>query len=379
MRALPAASALLMVIAAGVMPSCLSRNDMVEAPSVDGHMYEPSSQRRPKLKGSHYCIFRGQRDVTAYNNHVYLARYGGRFWALWSCGARHGGHTGQHVRYATSDDGMAWSASAKVLPAPDDRYLIARGLWVRNGELLALVARCSGQTRDTRVEALEALRYDGDAGKWRFAGVIGREIINNYPPVRLPAGEWLVPYRHRELNGVDGVLIGGVESLGAWRRVPFSGGAIRHLTEADTVIRRDGTIAVHFRDNDRSGYLYRSVSTDGGASFSQPLKTDFPDCRSKHYCFRLSSGTYILINNPVSRDALQVAGSRDGKVFTRTTVLRDEPVALRNPGHDKGSRYSYPHAIEHEGQVYVAYSVNRDDIYVTRVAIEEIEAKLGPG
>ena len=126
------------------------------------------------------------------------------------------------------------------------------------------------------------------------------------------------------------------------------------------------------------GYLYRAVSRYGGRTFTPPLKTDFPDCGSKHFCLRLSSGHYVLINNPESRKVLQVAGSADGIVFSQAAKLRHEPVALRNPGHDKGSPYSYPHALEHEGQLYIAYSVNRDDIWISMVPLEEISSSCFP-
>src|SRR5690606_42048351 len=43
-----------------------------------------------------------------------------------------------------------------------------------------------------------------------------------------------------------------------------------------------------FRDNNRSGYLYRSFSIDNGRSWSPPVKTDFPDARSKFHGLRRS-------------------------------------------------------------------------------------------
>ncbi len=47
-----------------------------------------------------------------------------------------------------------------------------------------------------------------------------------------------------------------------------------------------------FRDNRRSGYIYRSFSTDNGRIWSQPVQTDFPDARSKFHGVRMSDGRY---------------------------------------------------------------------------------------
>ena len=77
---------------------------------------------------------------------------------------------------------------------------------------------------------------------------------------------------------------------------------------------------------------------------------------------------------------LPVAGSNDGLVFTREAKLRYKPVAVINPGHDKpSSPYTYPHSLEYSGYVYIAYSVNRDEIWLTCVSIKEIEQKLKDG
>ena len=340
-------------------------------------MYQVNDSVQSKLPGEHHVVFRGEGNVSGYNNHAYIARFADRFWVMWSSSARDGGHTGQHVRFATSTDGKTWSEAGEVTSSRTDGYDIARGLWVRDGQLLALVARCSGETRTTKVESLEVHRWSEQTKAWRPAGSIGEGIINNYAPLQLPDGRWLMPYREGELNRVDGVLIGGVKAIDEWEKVTFPGETGGHLTEANAVIRADGSIAVHFRDNNRSGFLYRSVSEDGGRTFPEPTRTDFPDCRCKHYCMRLSTGLYLLVNNPRTRNVLQVAGSPDGKVFTRAAKLRWEPVALRHEGHDKGGHYTYPHAIEHEGNVYFVYAINRDDIAVTRVAVRALEATLG--
>ena len=342
-------------------------------------MYEgPTEEASAVLPKTDHLVFYGEEDVSGYNNHAYLARYDGLFWAIWSCGARDGGFPGQHVRYATSTNGMDWSAPGLVVPSRSNETYIARGLWVRDGELLALAARGTNEPPNVDILSLDAYRWDGATEEWLHKGVLADRTINNYAPLRLPTGDWLMTYRYRELNRVDGVLVGGVTGIDQGRAndFPNPGDILAQFTEADSTVRADGAVAVHFRDNGGGRFLYRAVSTNNGATFSAPVQTDFPDCTCKHYCTRLSNGMYILINNPHTRNVLQMAGSPDGEVFTHAARLRYEPVALRYPGHDKGGAYTYPHAIEHDGYVYAIYAVNRDDIYVSRVWVGDIERLL---
>jgi predicted neuraminidase len=69
-----------------------------------------------------------------------------------------------------------------------------------------------------------------------------------------------------------------------------------------------------FRDNRRSGFLYRSFSTDDGRTWSRPVRTNFPDATSKVHGLRLSDGRYVLVSNanPKKRDPLTIAVSDGG-------------------------------------------------------------------
>ena len=49
----------------------------------------------------------------------------------------------------------------------------------------------------------------------------------------------------------------------------------------------NGNLVTLFRANRRSGYLYRSFSTDVGRTWSRPARTNFPDATSKLHGLRL--------------------------------------------------------------------------------------------
>ena len=96
--------------------------------------------RLPVLHGEHavVCPFDEQWKLQLHN---YLLHHDGKFWCMWSHGPQVEDWPTQHVRYATSDDGLKWSGSKMHSGAPaEGRAYIARSFWVRDGELLALAA-----------------------------------------------------------------------------------------------------------------------------------------------------------------------------------------------------------------------------------------------
>jgi len=117
-----------------------------------------------------------------------------------------------------------------------------------------------------------------------------------------------------------------------------------------------------FRDNRRSGYLYRSFSTDAGRSWSRPTRTNFPDASSKIHGIRLSDGRYVLVSNanPRRRDPLVISTSDDGMVFSRMGYLVG------------GRRVDYPHLIEHDGFLLVAFSGGKQTVEVLKIRIADL-------
>ncbi len=61
--------------------------------------------------------------------------------------------------------------------------------------------------------------------------------------------------------------------------------------------------------------------------------------------------------------------SQDGHYFDKAFALRfggNELQALRYAGKAKTLGYDYPKSMVHDGYLYVAYSVNKEDVEYTR-------------
>ncbi|MCC6144543.1 MAG: exo-alpha-sialidase [Candidatus Hydrogenedentes bacterium] len=327
----------------------------------------------PALPGEHAVVTTGDPEWE-FRLHNYLAFFDGKYWCMWSHGPRIEDNPTQHIRYATSVDGLHWSEPRILVgPSPQEGFrYIARGLWVRDGKLLALVSHDEA-FKDGRVHffgpSLELLCFEWQPENetWTKLGVAFDDAINNFAPKQLPSGEWAMTRRDHERAVY--LLIGGVTSPLDWESVPISGyrfedGAMPEEPFWWTL--PDGRLAGIFRDNNKSKRLYRALSSDNGRTWTQPVRTNFPDATSKFNAVRLEDGRYLLVSNPdpAGRNPLCLSVSRDGLVFTAMTRL---PI----PGPTKDT-LQYPHIIAHDNSVLIAYSRNKTAIEVLKVPLEAL-------
>jgi predicted neuraminidase len=193
------------------------------------------------------------------------------------------------------------------------------------------------------------------------------DAINNFAPKQLPSGEWAMT--RRDHKRAVYLLIGGVDSPLDWESIPISGyrfedGAMPEEPYWWTL--PDGRLAGIFRDNNKSKRLYRAFSSDNGRTWSQPVRTNFPDATSKFNAVQLDDGRYVLVSNanPAGRNPLCLSVSGDGLVFTAIARL---PIPA---GED--DTLQYPHVIAQDNHLLIAFSRNKTEIEVVKVPLEAV-------
>ncbi len=334
----------------------------------------------PRVRSEH-VIISDVRDHagTRVHQHAYLAHYDGRFWAMWSDGPggpKAGVTPEQHRNivpahdmpgtrnsFATSPDGLRWSRPADLTGPPRKPGFgwIARGLWKREGELLALASHFNAPGYAGLGLSLEAFHWDG--AKWVAHGTVLDDSMNNFPPKRLPSGEWMMTRRDHQRQ--VSVMIGGTKAVSEWRINPLAAyDAAGRPEEPYWYVLPDGeTIVGLIRDNGGSKFLLRTFSRDNGKTWSKIHRTNFPDATSKFFVHRTSRGYYVLVSNanPRKRDPLTLAVSRDGLVFTKLFKLIG------------GRHVDYPHIIEHEDHLLIAFSGAKQTMEVMKVSLDELE------
>jgi hypothetical protein len=83
---------------------------------------------------------------------------------------------------------------------------------------------------------------------------------------------------------------------------------------------------------------------------------------------RLSDGRYVLVSNPrpKKRDPLTLSISDDGLVFTRMLYLVG------------GRHIDYPHVVEHEGSLFIAFAGGKQSVAVLKVRLADVDAVQMP-
>ena len=316
------------------------------------------------------------------HQHAYLAHHQGKYWAMWSDGPgvprasreKHRNIVPGHdqpdtrVSYATSPDGLQWSA-VKPLSGPprtDGFGWIARGFWQREGDLLALASHFNAPGYMGKGLSLEAFRWDNEAQAWTAHGTVQDDALNNFPPKKLPNGQWMMSRRDHRRH--VSMMVGGTGAFDDWQIRPLSGYGNGQQPEEPYWHRlADGrTLVGLLRDNARSRRLLRTYSKDNGQTWSRIAQTNFPDATSKFFALRLSNGYFALVSNsnPKGRDPLTLAISPDGQVYTHLFYL-------------VGQRHiDYPHMIEHDGSLLISFSGAKQTVETLKISLKEIEKLL---
>lgn len=341
--------------------------------------------RLPRVPAEH-AIISDVRDHggTRVHQHAYLAYFGGRYWAMWSDGPglpkagatpeQHRnivpGHDRPETRnsFATSPDGLNWSPPADLTGPPQKKGYgwIARGLWKRDGQLLALSSHFNAPGYAGPGLSLQAFRWTGT--EWILHGTVLDDAMNNFPPKRLPSGEWMMTRRDHQRQ--VSVMIGGTNAFDDWRIQPLAAydGSGRPEEPYWYILPDGETIVGLIRDNGGSKFLLRTFSQDNGDSWSRIHRTNFPDATSKFFVHRTSRGYYVMVSNsnPRRRDPLTLAISRDGLVYTKLYWLVG------------GRHVDYPHIIEHDNHLLIAFSGAKQTMEVVKVSLDKLEQLTMP-
>lgn len=356
---------------------------MLSGPWVPENVRQMEFQSLPRVAVVHAVVSDVRREKGV-NQHNYLTHFRGKFFVMWSDGPGVEDRVGQRVKFATSSDGLNWNTPQFLSPEPPQsgpdsphygtrtemgfRY-IARGFWQRDGELLALASLDEAAGFFGKSLELRAFRLT-EHEAWEDAGLVFDDTINNFPPLRLVTGDWMMSRRpHNYKSAGVHFLVGGVKSLDDWTSHPVLGSA-SELTaeEPDWWILPGDHLCAVFRDNRKSGFLFRAFSSDHGRTWSKPVRTNFPDATSKISGLRLADGRYVLVSNPdpKKRDPLTLSISEDGLIFSKMIYLAG------------GRHVDYPHVFEHGESLFVAFAGGKQSVEILKIKRSDIDAVAMP-
>lgn len=351
--------------------------------SVRPGLFDPSRPKDLGLKSAPgaqtFTIFRATGDTDHYANGVVLMPFKDKLYAQWQSSAGDEDSPDTHVVYATSQDGEHWSAPKMLAPRGETMHT-SGGWWTDSKTLVAYINIWNA---DFRTGGYAEYRTSTDGRHWskphRVVAADGKPIdgVIEQDPHALPDGRIVTafhlqpglvvtPFYTDDRRGILGWTKGAMQNL------PHSGGESREL-EPSWFRRADGCLVMVFRDQDNSFRQLASQSCDRGATWTVPVLTDMPDSRAKQSAGNLPDGTAFLVNAPSGtklRAPLSLTLSSDGLIFDRAFVLRGGDLPpLRYSGKYKRPGYHYPKSVVWNGQLYVAYATNKEDVELTRVPL----------
>lgn len=377
-------------------------------------------------------VYNGVATNRTYAHHANLYYLLGRTYLIFSSAPIDEDSMGQEARIAvSSDDGLSWSDHRTIVPAAllpnqtddtkDFAYWCGRGIVQRGWQARAIVY----YEDEDKLYALATSASEACPGDYQSAGSVAVLLNKDGTPASDPCWTEKTEYTESQLfnETIYGTKYGmkdcpdaDIDKINKTLLRPDSAPAwspwlYNHklYTADDFHNVREQTHAVWLNDSSSptGDYWQRfwkdkspknntcSVMTEWSADpngsswypnilsqYSNDIyPTNIPDAKSKQFLGSLLSGDRYLIHNPVYRDDLSrqpltIAISRRAQQTYRSIgVLRTNAstvIARETREKYKNYGFHYPTAVQLGDRLVVAYSENKENIWVSVLKIEDL-------
>ena len=346
----------------------------------------PDGALPPAVGVRNIQIFRASRDKPeltdgkgwTYNHHIDMACWKGRLYVAWSSGEKDEDTWPWREVYSTSTNGFTWSAPAELFPQGVSNPLRMHFFHASNGRMLAIAGLRRGEVkltdknRDTLV--VREILADHTLGPCFTlltpTPAVGTEFFTNSADKGfVEAYNQLLANRPFLEQQDYGALLGD-------RRMKWHESDDKNMTlKAFSFFhRKDGALVGICK----KGWV--TVSTNDGDAWSKPvIPQSLVTGTGKVWDQRTGDGRYALVYNPdhKNRFPLVMVTSDDGVTFHDMRVVHGELPLQRYVGLNKNVGPQYVRGISEwssdgswkDDAVWVAYSVNKEDIWLSRIPL----------
>lgn len=348
----------------------------------------------PVCEIQRYSIFKTSTELGTYNHHQNIVKWKGQYWCGWDNCMVNEEWPGQRTFIAYSEDGKKWSDRILVADGNEDTGMLRNlgGLYAKGDTLFAFIqekwnlVHAKNPGMSIHDNAKTSYRNDiwatKDGQNWEMVKedyVDTQWMFEN--PRLTNEGRLMGPTSDHK--GRPGVLLWpGDDPLEEPEMImqPWNGTDAQDMQEyfkghdegrfvygeATWYTDDDNRIWMYWRDESASGYLGVTISEDGGKSWTEIMRSNFPDSMSRTYAGRLSDGRFYQVGNStrvlMDRNFFAISLSNDGAKFNKMYQLIAEPDQQRFAGHLKCHGYQYPSCLVDGDNLFIVYSVNKEDI-----------------
>ncbi len=277
------------------------------------------------------------------------------------------------IRGASSTDGgLTWSKPFFIGDdLPGDLARSHGSFAIQNDQLWALALHYRYPIFENKQVQAEGFTLDETTGQWQSQGVVAEVGAPVDAPRRMLDGRWIAG--SADINFCAGVLLSRDDTLRHFDFISIPTAEGDKFSETSVVV--DGKRITAFMRNEKALGCGVSFSEDG-RTWTTARESNFPIARSKVYAGILSTDQLFMICNmtdgkPMNRDTLVVAVSKPGeRTFSYAWKIRQG--LTRQPllrGMHKMPGWQYPYAYEHDGKLYVIYSVGKEDCELSIIPV----------
>lgn len=353
-----------------------------------------------------HTLYTGTPETGTFSHHSHICYYKGVLFATWDNQVNDENASGQCGLFRRStDQGTTWSDVEELFPPPDKRipaseafigtrFMTSNGFAVLDDKLYAVtdVAEWSGPDVEGKKRVpigrlCRTVDVNGNLGEPFWLNEVAPKPADGFPffPVgALSLVEKLNTYFMQPGNELQ---------LDFSTKKPLSDDKHRLTEPVPSYSLADCTWVRLYRDmghkdaltqkekeKSKSRRNYASFSYDNGLTWTVPARTGIPDACARSNAGKLPDGQVYVINNIIpmnpgglgGRSMLAISLSKDGLEFDRVAIIRFIPPPLRFKGLEKTIGFQYPHSVVVENNLWVIYSVNKEDVQVTKIPLEEL-------
>lgn len=287
------------------------------------------------------------------------------------------------VRGKTSSDGFHWSEAETWMEAP------LAGAESYNHPLIF----SDGNTLYAYIASwydlhpyMHVFTFNEETKKWDIHPESRVEgFVPFCAPQRLDDGNWIMSGSNFWWEAA--VVISHGDDLTKWDMItiPKADNFLLLFPES-SVIKRKDRLTLFCRSHVSYNTASISESYDNGRTWTSLAHSNYPMTDSMPYAGVLSTGQNYLITNGFEqgRALLTIAlTDKGGEYFNRIFKIRHDMWPSRRlfGGYDDGmgshvgtpTEWSYPKAIEHDGNLYVVYSQGKEDCCMSIIPIEVLQ------